>query len=138
VGARYFAHVQAGPGAHPASCTMCTGSFPGVKWPERGIVHPPLLAPRSRMSRAIPLLPSGPPGPVIGRNLLHFLCFFMLSNPLCIIISYKSINQNSRPTQLFIKQIYNICGSDMFRLFSVSHPQALHNFLNHNLKKCYS
>jgi len=31
VGARFSAPVQTGPGAHPASCTMGTGSFPGVK-----------------------------------------------------------------------------------------------------------
>jgi hypothetical protein len=30
-GARFFAPVQTGPGAHPASCTMGTGSFPVVK-----------------------------------------------------------------------------------------------------------
>ena len=41
VGARFFAHVQTGPGAHPASCTMGTGSFPGVKWLGRGADHPP-------------------------------------------------------------------------------------------------
>jgi hypothetical protein len=41
VGARFFAHVQTGPGAHPACCTMGTGSFPGVKRPERGADHPP-------------------------------------------------------------------------------------------------
>jgi hypothetical protein len=35
VEARFFAHVQTGPGAHPASCTMGTGSFPGVKRPGR-------------------------------------------------------------------------------------------------------
>ena len=29
--ARFSAHVQSGPGAHPASCTMGTGSFPRVK-----------------------------------------------------------------------------------------------------------
>jgi hypothetical protein len=40
-GARFFAHVQTGPGAHPASCTMGTGSFPGVKRPGRGADHPP-------------------------------------------------------------------------------------------------
>ena len=28
--ARLSAPVQTGPGAHPASCTMGTGSFPGV------------------------------------------------------------------------------------------------------------
>jgi hypothetical protein len=41
VGARFFAHVQTGPGAHPASCTVNTGSFPGVKRPGRGADHPP-------------------------------------------------------------------------------------------------
>jgi len=30
-GAIFSAPVQTGPGAHPASCTMDTGSFPGVK-----------------------------------------------------------------------------------------------------------
>jgi hypothetical protein len=39
VGARFFTHVQTGPGAHPASCTVGTGSFPGLKWPERGADH---------------------------------------------------------------------------------------------------
>ena len=29
--ARFSATVQTGPEAHPASCTMGTGSFPGVK-----------------------------------------------------------------------------------------------------------
>ena len=30
-GARFSAPVQTGPGAHPASCTVGTGSFPGGK-----------------------------------------------------------------------------------------------------------
>jgi len=34
LGARFFAPVQTGPGAHPTSCTMGTGSFPGVKATE--------------------------------------------------------------------------------------------------------
>jgi hypothetical protein len=41
VGARFFAHVQTGPGAHPASCTMGTKSFPGVKRLGHGADHPP-------------------------------------------------------------------------------------------------
>ena len=40
-GARFSAPVQTGPGAHPASYTMGTGSFPGVKRPRRGVDHPP-------------------------------------------------------------------------------------------------
>ena len=55
---RDFTPVQTGPGAHPASCTMGTGSFPGVKC-GRGVLlttHP-LLAPKSWKGGAIPLPP---------------------------------------------------------------------------------
>ena len=55
-GEEIFRHVQTGPGAHPASCTMNTGSFPGVNC-GRGVLlttHP-LLPPRSWKSTAIPL-----------------------------------------------------------------------------------
>ena len=45
VGARFSASVQSGPGAHPASYTMVTGSFPGVMGPISGVGHPPHLAP---------------------------------------------------------------------------------------------
>jgi hypothetical protein len=41
VRARFFASVQTGPEAYPASYTMGTGSFPGVKRPGRGADHPP-------------------------------------------------------------------------------------------------
>ena len=40
--ARFSAAVQTGPGAHPASCTMGTGSFPGVRRPGRGADQPHL------------------------------------------------------------------------------------------------
>jgi hypothetical protein len=40
-GARFFSPVHTGPGAHPASYKMGTGSFPGVKRPWRGVNHPP-------------------------------------------------------------------------------------------------
>jgi hypothetical protein len=39
-GVRLSAFVQTGPGDHPASYTMGIGSFPGVKWPGRGVDHP--------------------------------------------------------------------------------------------------
>ena len=41
-----FSAASLGPGAHPASHTMGTGSFPGVKRPERSFDHPLHLAPR--------------------------------------------------------------------------------------------
>ena len=59
-GAKFSAPVQTGPGAHPISCTMGTGSFPGVK-SGRGValtLHH-LLVPWSWKGRAMPLLPLG-------------------------------------------------------------------------------
>ena len=54
-GARFSAPVQTGPGAHPASCTMGTRSFPGVNSSRCLTLTPhPLLVPRSRRSRAVP------------------------------------------------------------------------------------
>jgi len=46
VGARFSVPVQTRPGFHPASCTMDTGSFPGVKC-GRGVrlTSYPLLVP---------------------------------------------------------------------------------------------
>ena len=38
---RFSALSQSGSGVHPASYTMGTGSFPGVKRPGRGVDHPP-------------------------------------------------------------------------------------------------
>ena len=56
--ARFSAPIQTGPGAHPASCTMGTGSLPGVKSGRGVTLTPhPLPVPWSRKSRAIPLLP---------------------------------------------------------------------------------
>jgi len=42
VGARFSATVPTGPGAHPASCTVGTGSFPGEK-SGRGLTLTPSL-----------------------------------------------------------------------------------------------
>ena len=41
VEARFSAPVQTGPGTHPASYAMRTGSFPGVKRPGRVVDHLP-------------------------------------------------------------------------------------------------
>jgi len=41
VEARFPEPVQTGSQAHPASHTMGTGSFPGVKRPGCGLDHPP-------------------------------------------------------------------------------------------------
>ena len=73
---RDFPPIQTRPGAHPASCTMGTGTFPGVKCGQGVLLTThPLLAPRSLKSRAIPLPPLwATTGPVTG---LLYLYLFM-------------------------------------------------------------
>ena len=44
-GSRFSGSAQIGPGTHPASYTVGTGSFPGVKRPGRCVDHSPRLAP---------------------------------------------------------------------------------------------
>ena len=71
-GARFSAPVQIGRGAHPASYTMGTGSFPGVKRPGRGVDHPSPSSTEVKERIELFLFPlSGPSWPVLGRTLLH-------------------------------------------------------------------
>ena len=65
VGAKFSAPVQTGPGVHPASYTMGTESFPGVKRPGRGVDHP-LLVPRLQKEQSYTSTP-----PVGLRGLLQ-------------------------------------------------------------------
>ena len=48
-GARFSAPVQTGPEAHPASCTMRTGSFPGLSGRGATLTPHPLLVLRSKI-----------------------------------------------------------------------------------------
>jgi hypothetical protein len=58
---------QTDPGAHPASYTVGTGPFPGLRWPGYGIDHP-LSSCAEVKERAELFLhsPFGPLWPVIG------------------------------------------------------------------------
>jgi hypothetical protein len=64
---RFSASVQTCPGAHPASCRMYTGSFPGVKRPGPVVDHSPLSS--ADVIERVELYlysPSGPSCPVLG------------------------------------------------------------------------
>jgi hypothetical protein len=83
-GARFSAPVQTCPGAYPASCTMGTGSFPGVKRPGRGVDHPPPLSTEVKERVELYLYsPSGPSWPVIGRTLPIYVYPLLLVSPPC-------------------------------------------------------
>ena len=66
-GARFSAPVETSTKPHPASYTVGTGSFPGAKWPGRGINHP--LPSSAEVKERVELYlysPSGPSWPVLG------------------------------------------------------------------------
>ena len=88
VGARFSAPVQTDSGAHPASRTMGTGFFPGVKC-GRGVTltHHPLLVPWSRKSRAIPLLPLWAVWPVQSLSACTRVHFYNIRLPNRIKLS---------------------------------------------------
>ena len=73
--ARFSAPVQTVPGAHPASYTTGTGSFPGVKRPGCGVDHPPSSS--AEVDGRVELYicsPSGPSWPVLGRTYIYLYC----------------------------------------------------------------
>jgi hypothetical protein len=76
VGARFFAYVQTGLEAHSAPCTICTGSFTGVKRPGRGVyhTHPPNAEVKERVELYL-YSPSGSSWPVLGRTLPKEICW---------------------------------------------------------------
>jgi hypothetical protein len=72
VSARFSVPVQTGPVTHPASYTVCTGSFPGVMQTGRGVHHqPPSSAEVGTKVELYHYSPSGLSWPVIGWTLHH-------------------------------------------------------------------
>jgi hypothetical protein len=74
-GTRFSTPIQTGPGSHPASYKMSTGSFPGVKkQPWHGIDHPPPSS--SEVKEKVELYiytPFGPSWSFLGRTLTKHL-----------------------------------------------------------------
>ena len=58
--------VQTGPGPHPSSYTMGTGSFQGVNWSGRGVYHIPPCRAEVKERVELYLSLSGPSWPVLG------------------------------------------------------------------------
>ena len=101
---RDFLPAQTDPGAHPASCTMGTGSFLGVKcgWGVL-LTTQPLLAPRTWKSKAI-LLPTlwATTRPVTG--LLYFHPEFFCQNWVNL---WKSIVSTAAPADIWTGHLMN-------------------------------
>jgi hypothetical protein len=101
VEARFSAPVQTGSEAHPASCTMGIGSFPGVKSGRGVTLTPhPLLVLWSRKGRAILLLPLWAVRPVQSLSACTRVNFTL---PICVrLFSFlpKLLPTANQPTSL--------------------------------------
>jgi len=75
MGARFSSPVLTGPGVHPASHTVDTASFPGVKRSGRGVNHQPHLAPRLKKEYGYTSSPHlGLRGLFLGEICLYLMC----------------------------------------------------------------
>ena len=106
---RFSAPVQTGPGAHPASCTMGTGSFPGVKSGRGVTLTPhPLLVPWSRKSTAIPLLPLWAVRPVQSLSACTRVHFTFTLPPTQWVPGVRFLGKR-HPTLFPPVSMYSIC-----------------------------
>jgi len=110
--ARFCAPVQTGPGAHPASCTIDTGSFPGVKSGRNvTLTLNPVLVPWSWKSRAIPLLPLWAIRPVLNLSTCTKVHFTFYVEPVSIEEWYsqrKSRNIRKKTRSALTYSVQNI------------------------------
>jgi hypothetical protein len=84
---RFCVAVQTGPGAHPASCTIGTGSLSmGVKRPGYGVEHPHHLRRGFMESRAIPLFPHCT---FMGFSTMHFTYQYVRIYKVELFVNWK-------------------------------------------------
>jgi len=103
VAARFSAPVQTGPESHPASYTMVTGSFLGLKRPGRGVDQTPPSSPMvkervglylcSLSGSSWPLLGRALPLPLPERKVPRFLRKLPLLNKLYVQIPQVEFHQ---------------------------------------------
>jgi hypothetical protein len=92
-GAKFLTPAQIDPGAHPASYTMGTEYFPGVKRQGRGVDHPPHLDPRLKKEQSFT---SSPPVGLAYR--VNFSLIYLLDPTLFHSRSFSSKFPDQIPT----------------------------------------
>ena len=83
-GGEIFRAVQNGPEAHPSSCTMGTGSLPGVRRSERGIDYPRLSS--TGRANSFKLQFRLPPVPVHACHGVTFISTFTLYKDIYFVL----------------------------------------------------
>jgi len=104
VGARFSAPVQTGPEAHPASYTIGTGSFIGIKRPGCGVDHPlPFSAEAKKKVELYLYSACGSSWPVLGWTLPLPLCVPILQcGKNCKLCWYQDYSWSHAPSYQWI------------------------------------
>jgi len=123
---RFSAPVQNDPGAHPASCTMGTGSFPGVR-SGRGVMLTPhlLLMPWSKRVELYLYSPYGPYG-LHRTSVTVERCTLLLPIPLLPLWTVRPVQSLSACTTVHFTFIYTST-PPMDRTACTAEPQCLYN-----------
>ena len=105
VGARFSAPVQTGPGAHPASYTLDTGSFPRTKRQGRGVNHPPHLAPRLKKEYSYTSIPPLGLRGLLQGELYLYICLHCWMGQVWVFLScfssFREVSICCLCTQIF-------------------------------------
>jgi hypothetical protein len=130
---RFSALIQTGPGAHPASYTISTGSFPGVKSGRGVTLTPhPFLVLWSWKSIAIPLVPLWAVQPIESLSACtraHFNPLNADLNPICHLLALLGSHHILHVSRIRVKFTFN--DISLPRLFthssimSLLHPPTL-------------
>jgi len=124
---RDFSPIKIDPGAHPASCTMGTGSFLGVKC-SRGVLlttHP-LLLPRSWRVELY-LHPLGHTGPETGTLYLFYIKMHGAKNikssshasKLNLCKNYAAFPDKFKKKCLELECLMTLCSYGRYRIVTV-------------------
>ena len=98
VGLRFSAPVQTGPGAHPASYTMGTGFYPGVKLLGCGIDHPPPSS--AEVKERVGLYLNPPPWAFVACSRMSFTFhLYTTCHPLVWSAEFKAVYSDTAPPQ---------------------------------------
>jgi len=84
-GARFFTPVQTEPGAYPASYTMGTGSFPGVK--RRGVALTTHPHPAPRLKKEYSYTSTPPSKVFVAYCRVNFTFYYQKSPTVCTEVS---------------------------------------------------
>jgi hypothetical protein len=122
VRARFSAPVQTGPGAYPASITMCTVSFSGVKRPGCGVDHPHSSSAKVKEIDLYIYSPFGPSWPVIGRTLP--LPFYLYLMNFLLLYWCRTRKEYTPPPSKWRRSVY---------ILYCSYSFLTHNFQGHHL-----